>query len=445
MDNMIDRKSKSPVLGTIALIMAVCSCGGVNFTPDVSLLPEFHKTYFYAENQALSDTVDLFIDYSTCVAEAKNSSYYKATHPSIVDCSPVFWSIKGNSITKETDDRQKVYQLLSSIAEVNHADIKQAVRQIVSGNHQAVLITDGEYFQQGAVKDNLNNPYIAEEIRVWLNKGRDIYIYSEPYVEKGNFPKYRYYMFFTDALKDNNINDRFSRSAPKETNVKMLHLSNGVPKICFSKSYPEINPSLSAVPDNCTAISGVEVQEYGIGWKDIKNFLDGDDIDIRYVFRGLFLDRKDSDCFRIKEVKPVVYSVYEQYQNFCDSSYTGGCVPPLKKLTQVKGVFEIDEDIFEETGEIVLCIDDDFDGVGNALSADMPNLLKVDFVVDEVENNFSGNEELCNSFKWNSISSAQNYAQNTSVYESINQVIQDPLMNPAGKVIYSLYISTSKL
>lgn len=445
MNNMIDRVSKSPMLGTVAIIMTVCSCGGVDFTPDVSLLPDFHKTYFYKEKHSLSDTVDLFIDYSTCVAEAKNSSYYKATHPSIVDCSPIFWSIKGNKVTKETDDRQKVYQLLSTITEVSHADIKQAVRQIVDGSHQAVLITDGEYFQQGLVKDNLNNPYLAEEIRIWLNKGHDIYIYSEPYVEKGKFAKYRYYILFTDAMIANNINDRFSRSAPQDDRVKMLHLGNGVPEVRFSKNYPDINPSLSPVPDNCMSNAGFEVQEYGIGWGDIKDFLDGDDISVRYVFRGLFLDRNDSDCFCIKGVRPVVYQVYESYQNFCDSSYVNGGIPSMGKLTQVKDVFGIDDDIFEETGEIVLCLDDNFDGVGNALSAELPNLLKVDFVVDEAENNFSGNDEFCKSFKWNSISAAQNYAQNTSMYESINQVIQDPHMKPAGKVIYSLYISTSKL
>ena len=40
---------------------------------------------------------------------------------------------------------------------------------------------------------------------------------------------------------------------------------------------------------------------------------------------------------------------------------------------------EIDEDVFEETGEIVLKLKSDFDG--GSLSYDHPNLLRVDFVV----------------------------------------------------------------
>lgn len=443
MKNLIDKMSGLVALVILATMAA--GCGGISFTPDLTLLNRFHKEYFPGKVSSLSDTVDLFIDYSTCVAEAMKSPYYTATHPSIIDCSPVFWSIKGCHITRETDDRQKVYQLLSSVREVNHADIKQAVRMIVAGNHQAVLITDGEYFQQGIVKDNLNNPYLAEEIRCWIKKGHEIFIYSEPYIESGRFAKHRYYMLFTDSSISNNINDRFRRSAPKDESVSILHLYDGVPEVRTAKKYPDINPSLSPVYDNCVLNACFEVQEYGMGWKDIRDFLDGDDIDIRYVFRGLFLDRKESDCYYVKELEPVVYQVYEGYQEYCDSLHAGGRVPGLRRLEKVEDVFSIDEDIFEETGEIVLCLDDDFDGVGDALSAEFPNLLKVDFVIEEAENNFSANAELSSSFKWNSISAAQNYALNTSVYESINQVIQDPQMSPVGKVVYSLYISTSKL
>ena len=113
----------------------------------------------------------------------------------------------------------------------------------------------------------------------------------------------------------------------------------------------------------------------------------------------------------------------------------------------MEDVFEIDEDIFEETGEIVLKLDDDFDGVGDALSSETPNLLKVDFVIDEAEDNFSGNEELNAAYKWNSISAAQGHSMNTSVYESIAQVIRDPQMNPSGKgkVIYTIYISSARI
>lgn len=425
------------------------SCMSVNYTQDLSFMPEFVAHYYAPEFTTMSDSVDLYVDYSTCVAEAKKSSYYAATHPSIVDCSPTFYSIKGKNIKKETEDRQMVYQLLSSIKEVNHADIKQAVGRIVNSNRQAVLITDGEYYMQGNVRDNLNNPYLAEEFRAWLRAGRDIYIYSEPYLENGRYGKYRYYMLFTDSELENDINERFARSAPSDDRVKMIHLSNGVPDVSVVKDYPDINAAVSPMADECIANAYIDLQSYGVSWKDMCKWLGDHDMAVedRYVFRGLFVNKLVSDCYKIEEIEPVVYQIYDDYQEFCDSAYVEGGVPTAGKLKEIKNVFEIDEDIFEETGEIVLCIDEDFDGIGDALSTETPNLLKVDFVITEASDNFSVNPELNYAYKWASISAAQGHAENTSIYESISQVIKDPYFNPARNeaVIYTVYLSTSRV
>lgn len=188
--------SRLPIieLATVGMSFLFVSCGGGSLTSDLSHLADFVEYNKQSAQVCLSDTVDLYVDYSTCVAEAKYSDYYKALHPSIVDCSPVFYSIKGRNIKKETDNRQHVYQLLSDIREVNNADIKRAVQMIVRNNHQAVLITDGEYYMGGSVRDNLNNPYLAEEFRAWIEKGHDIYFYCEPYTESGRFSKTRFYI-----------------------------------------------------------------------------------------------------------------------------------------------------------------------------------------------------------------------------------------------------------
>lgn len=436
------------LLSLAVAVMSVSGCmDGIDYTADLSLMPKFVAQNFAREATTLSDSVDLYVDYSTCVAEASNSAFYAAVRPTFVDCSPTFYSIKGSTIKKETDNRQQVYALLSNIKEVNHADIKQAVRNIVNSNRQAVLITDGEYYQKGAIRDNLNNPYLAEEFRTWLRAGRDIYIYSEPYLESGRFNKYRYYMLFTDSELENDIHERFSRNAPKMESVKMIHLSNGVPTVSVVKDYPDMNLAVSPMRENCVCNNLLEVQEWGISWKDMYSWLGDQDmsIDDRYLFRGLFVDRFVSDCYKIEEVEPVVYQVYDAYQEFCDSTYTEGSLPVAGRLKEIKDVFSIDEDLFEETGEIVLCIDEDFDG--DALSTETPNLLKVDFVITEASDNFSDKEEFNAAFKWNSISAAQGYAPNTSIYESISQVIKDPYFNPARNeaVIYTLYISTSRV
>lgn len=438
-------------LSLLSLIVAMMSVSGcfrkVDFIDDHSQMPGFVSHNFPKEVTTLSDSVDLYVDYSTCVAEASNSAFYAAVRPTFVDCSPSFYSIKGSNIKFETADRQQVYALLSSIREVNHADIKQAVRNIVNSDRQAVLITDGEYYQAGATRDNLNNPYLAEEFRTWLKAGRDIYIYSEPYIESGRYSKYRYYMLFTDSELENDIHERFSRNAPKMESVKMIHLSNGVPTVSVVKDYPIINGPLSPMAEHCICNSLLELQAWGLPWKDVRKMLGNHDMGIEhcFLFRGLFVDRFASDCYKIEEIEPVVYQVYDEYMKYCDT--TSIEVPTVGSLKEVKGVFEIDEDIFEETGEIVLCVDEDFYEKSGELSTQTPNLLKVDFVITEASDNFSDKDEFNAAFKWNSISAAQGHAPNTSIYESISQVIKDPYFNPARNeaVIYTVYISTSRV
>lgn len=440
--------SRLPIieLATVGMSFLFVSCGGGSLTSDLSHLADFVEYNKQSAQVCLSDTVDLYVDYSTCVAEAKYSDYYKALHPSIVDCSPVFYSIKGRNIKKETDNRQHVYQLLSDIREVNNADIKRAVQMIVRNNHQAVLITDGEYYMGGSVRDNLNNPYLAEEFRAWIEKGHDIYFYCEPYTESGRFSKTRFYILFTDDDLANNIHDRIDRSAPKNSRVTKFHMSDGRFGISFSENYPDINVSLSP-SENTGRTGGLDVQEYLISWKDMYRYLMGGDIDQTYVLRGLFVDNTESDSYKIEEVKPVVYQISEEYQAYCDSVYMEKMPKVVRKFRKVEVVFEIDDEIFEETGEIVLKLDDDFDGVGNTLSYDHPNLLRVDFVVSEAEDNFSDNSSLNSAFKWQSISAANGHAENTSIYQSISLVLKDPDMNPEKRevVLYTVYLSTMSL
>jgi hypothetical protein len=61
-------------------------------------------------------------------------------------------------------------------------------------------------------------------------RGLDVYVYSEPY-QSGKFMKNRYYMLFTDHRIDNNIQQIFSRNAPKDNNVKMVALSDKLSNI----------------------------------------------------------------------------------------------------------------------------------------------------------------------------------------------------------------------
>lgn len=438
-------------VGLCALSTLLLGSCGQKLTEDLSKISDFHSLNFSKKTCSIEPAVDLYIDYSTCLVEALNSSYYQAVHPAIVDCSPTFWSIKGKEIKEETKDAQMVYQLLRTIKEVNNAEIKNAVTQIVHANRQAVLITDGEYYMQGATGDNLNNPYLADMFRTWLNKGNDVYIYSEPYLEAGKFNKFRYYMLFTNQNLENNIQQRFERSAPKVENVKMFHLSNSVPAVTFAEGYPLVNECLSLNSGTFVRGAGFECQEYQTSWKDLYKYILADACDAMgnplkggdFVLKGLFLKNDENGCYKTVEIEPVVYHAYLPYQAMIDSLNSNATPQPAGKLEKAEKIFVIDQAAFEKDGEIILRLDPDFDG--SSLKADVPNLLKVDFVLKKSAENFSQNEAVNRNFQWVSISSRNDGKNNTSLFQSINQLLLDPTLNPSSRedaIIYTIYIST---
>ena len=61
---------------TVIVAASISGCGPT-ITPDLSNFQKFVSHNFVKPVSSLSDTVDLYVDYSTCVAEAKNSNYFK--------------------------------------------------------------------------------------------------------------------------------------------------------------------------------------------------------------------------------------------------------------------------------------------------------------------------------------------------------------------------------
>ena len=141
-----------------------CSCGKIETPNDVKYLSKFQEINFESnENWLTSDNLSLYVDYSTCMAQAlKTSPFFSDMIPSLTAATKNFYSIKGDSIKKETG---KVFTLLSSIQETNYADILTAAENIVEGNSEGVLLTDGEYYEPTVAKSHVNNPYLKDVFR----------------------------------------------------------------------------------------------------------------------------------------------------------------------------------------------------------------------------------------------------------------------------------------
>ncbi len=249
---------KKRLLYLCASLMVCCCLWGCKTKPDINNLAEYHALNSEVEisKNKLNSELNLYIDCSTCVADAvkNNSPLYQAMHASIIDADPNLWLIKGSDISlcvsKDIkNSKDKIYREIKSISEINYADIKSAAEQIAEGNSQAILITDGEYYQKGISGDYYNFPYMADAIKKWIGKGFDIYIYVENYKENNKYSKHRYYIIFTDEDCENNIHNILDKEIKLgngniSKDYKCIHLTSEF-KVEVSTNNKEIGSALN--------------------------------------------------------------------------------------------------------------------------------------------------------------------------------------------------------
>ena len=177
------------ILASSVLCLILCclvSCKSNIPTPaDTKYIQQFNDFYFSKGiHEINADQLALFVDYSTCIAMGQNSPFFQALVPSWTNAARKYYSIEGNSIIEHP--AINTFQLLRTIHEVNYADLKLAINRMAEANTESVLLTDGEYYQQSIAQGNINNPYMADALTVWLRKGHDVFFLSEPYQEPNN-------------------------------------------------------------------------------------------------------------------------------------------------------------------------------------------------------------------------------------------------------------------
>lgn len=427
----------------LLLSVIVVSCGPYR-VEDLSNISDFHKSTAAKPCGILKTGnggeggafVDMYIDYSDCMTSAKNSEYFNKVQPAIIACAPNYYSIKGESIKFETNDKMEVHRLLNSLTNINYSNIKGAVDSIIMNKREAILITDGEYYQAN-IGANLNNPYLADEFKAWLDMGLDIYIYCEPYMS-GKHTKNRYYMLFTDHRIDNNIQEIFSRNAPKQEDVTMVHLYSGVPKISISDSGVEFNEQLMITEDG--GVDAGLACEYHImdaSWNDVYDYiLNATDDNGKkipggdFFLRGLRIDKADQDALQTAEIEVRTYEISNQYDGFSPKS-------KISLPSPLKDMFVIDSKAWKK-GDIVLKLSPNFDG--SSINDKNANLLRIDICVKQTQDNFSNNSILSGKFVFDSP-----YGENTSIFESLKQTMLDPSIRPENSnnsVIYTFYLSS---
>lgn len=449
MKELFDKSLKSLSITFLAMGIFSSCCSRVDTPADTKYLPTFHEINFEGTEDFLKpDNMSLYVDYSTCMSMAlQTSPFFKAMIPSLTAATKSYYSIKGDSIIKEDG---QVFTLLSSIQNTNYADILTAAKNIVEGNSEGVLLTDGEFYEPTVAKSHVNDPYLKDVFSEWLKKGHDIYVIAEPYKEAYNgnvYDKKRFYFLFTDSRVPNNIYDRITQCVDLKNypDVDIYHMSVSHPAIMAEGTHSTPDTSLAA------AIKGYgdfEIQEWNIDWNSIQDIFLNANVDEngnllpngKPVISGLKINRNSFGCFRIKDIALKVYDVNEPYAELYGNKGGGMKLTKMQTpLQETTNFFILDENEFKAHSMVNISLDPAFNVA--CLDGTPYNYTKVDICVNGVDYVFDNYSSM---FDFQSIDVPGQ--TNSSVTESIKQCLTDPaikkMMNNA--LIYTIYIKSNK-
>ena len=454
------------LLASVTTFLFVTGCNR-DVELDTEYIEEFHQVYFGDKKVPLkTGELKLYVDYSTCVSQAMSdgSTIYKDMLP-ILQRAKEYYSIKGSNITLESSisSGEDIYNELCNISEIDYADLPTAAEKIANGNSEAILVTDGEYYQQNKAKSHDNSPYLRRALKKWLGLGREIYIYCEPYVEtyRGQtYNKKRFYFVFTDSEVRGNVYDIIENQIPnieKRADVLQYHLTAS-----HSLLSPEGQENASVPNENLSATileacGYYEVQDWSqLSWKNIKKYIIGAEEDEsgnilkngEAIISGLNIDRNTKgSCFRIDDVYLEVSNITPLYQQYCEAK-NGGQKPlqialenpigDLKKY-RMNNFMILDQKEFTRTGKIIVFFDKDNFDPTNLLS-NSSNLLKIDIKVRQFTNAFKNNNEARSRFEFEVL--GKNGQINQSVVQSIDAVLAERDIRDMMKdrTLYTIYI-----
>lgn len=391
-------------------------------------------------SSTLSSDVDLYVDYSTCVSDAvRNSNFFQSIRPRITGASPTLYAIKGSEISRVSSDINEVNHQLNNILEISYADIHGAISEICDKDNQAILITDGEYWTQPE-GERTDLPYMKDSFIKWLNKGNVVHVITENYKElyHGQYhDKKRFYFFFTNDKLEGNIYKEISKSHGfQSVDVGLLKLSNSDLEIDRTLA---IDENLTSKVDTTHVFDFVDIDNK---WKDINDYVMnaideiGNPIPIgNPLIKGGKFVNENLASYMINDLELKAYDIYDQYLYLSDtlSQINEKSIQESKDyIIEIPKGFEIVYD--HKTFSVNLS-----DEIYDYININDPQLIRIDIILKDVQNKKIERD----NFSWPSLS--KNGTNNISVYESIQQAIDNLETNPTKRnngIIHTVFIKS---
>ena len=445
----------------------------------------------------------VYVDFSDGLVQAysgnnQNLQIIQAITNKLVSPNVEWFKLGSSTIVKLDYSSNQLYNKVTDPSQYKDimAPIKLSLEKITSSHNDALLITDFEEYTSDG-KEQFEN-YPKEYFTKWLNAGNSITFFYTDYSEtnkksKITTNKHLYFTVFTHGQADANsmvtqIKDSFKgRIVTKtfELNNNLYKVSNnyggknntGLSNKTFSQ---EKNYNFNGFTDK-----NLPYEVIGLNMP-LDEKLDTYIQDIRDKGDGLFISKLtlnalDQSSFKLNQIGVKVYDVSDDYELFAQSFEAKKHTPKFTKDAEKKLVWDTKskndpvivecyntdktslkdkwiykpQDLSSKILEEFLDVNKDL--VAAHLKRDPGNivlntifhsnfklkkdynpraLLRIDYLIDDAS--FNDSNPQLDDFKWDS-GTAKGKSQE-ALKEAIRNTLQDPSINPKGKVIYTYFI-----
>lgn len=359
-----------------------------------------------------------------------------------------FYSLANNKITElETNSDTQLYNIIMNPGSYANqsAPIQATLEKIVADDVPALLITDYEEYNNGAIQQAA---YAKESFTNWLASGYTIFFYEWDYTE-GTKRKKLFVTVFDDSYHRlaSKVSDAMSQVSSGFVNQYVL----GGRDFAFPESMPsdganyrnakgkdvvtcvkhfvnynkphanaEGNPEAFA-PLNSLYGPMAQYYELGTDWEGITMNAEGrEDF---HLLSKFYVDFGAQSGFDIKQVEARAFNMTETI----DSVGTPAKIQAPEVLKFVKSSMVQVPDT-QGVQEIIVNLDENFNSKKLPAGMTATDLIRINIQISEVAPRL---EEAKSFFGWEG---------NKSLSASVINTLQSSKVNPAGRVIFSYYI-----
>jgi hypothetical protein len=445
----------------------------------------------------------VYVDFSDGLVQAYsgnslNLQIIQAITNKLVSPNVEWFKLGSSTIVKLDYSSNQLYNKVTDPKQYKDimAPIKLSLEKITSSHNDALLITDFEEYTSDG-KEQFEN-YPKEYFTKWLNAGNSITFFYTDYSEtnkksKITTNKHLYFTVFTHGqANENSMVTQIKDSFKGRIVTKTFELNNNLYKVSNNYGGKEntgiSNKNFSKwVNYNFNGFSDKNLPFEVIGFnkplnedldKYIQNIIDKED---GLFINKLTLNALDQSSFKLSQIGVKVYDVSDDYERFAQSSEAKKHIPVLTKDAEKNQVWDKnskndpiivecykpktnslkEEWIYKPTDLTPKLMEEFLDVNKTIVAAHLKNdpgnielntvlhsnfklkkisnssaLIRVDYIIEDAS--FNDSNPQLDDFKW--LSGTLKGKQQESLKEAIRNTLQDPSINPKGKVVYTYFI-----